>query len=75
MSPHPVPVHHGQALTWDLADHLNHSEAPDFPRARAVLRAMQRERPEQLYLAHRRALRGDYGEWSATALRLLGAHL
>ena len=54
------PTYMGEILSWSLT-YMPRDEAENFPRLRAVIRAMRTHRPEQLRVEYADCLRGMRG--------------
>jgi len=54
------PCYDGQPLSWDIGVYFIPSEAPIYPKARAVIVAMKEQRPAQLARERRELRQGSF---------------
>lgn len=77
-SGYEFPVYNGELLSWVISLTLA-DELEGFPRAKAVIRAMQQYRPEQLERERVEMLKGSFdpifGHNARKALRLIESTL
>lgn len=66
------PQYHGEPLSWSIALYLTPAEsAQDYPRARAVIRAMQAHRAAALAHERHAVLRGSFNAMFGHNARLV----